>query len=174
MIAPHSAARAPVQTLLSGPASGVMGAIHVANAAGFSRIVTLDMGGTSADVSIVEGDAPYSSDSTAGDFPVIMPAVVWVYTMIFTFSALWFTHYLLSGLVQCGVCGSGCSSFRRWQKVFAPRGASPFNDSHNDPPKIARTARAQARGGRARPADHASTHGLARARLAAVAGQRPS
>jgi site-specific DNA recombinase len=24
------------------------------------------------------------------------------------------THYLLSGLVECGVCGSGCSSFRRW------------------------------------------------------------
>jgi hypothetical protein len=34
-----------------------------------------------------------------------------------------FTHYLLSGLVQCGVCGSGCSSFRRWQKVVRPSGA---------------------------------------------------
>jgi hypothetical protein len=33
------------------------------------------------------------------------------------------THYLLSGLVQCGVCGSGCSSFRRWQKVVRPSGA---------------------------------------------------
>jgi hypothetical protein len=33
------------------------------------------------------------------------------------------THYLLSGLVQCGVCGSGCSSFRRWQKVVRPLGA---------------------------------------------------
>jgi hypothetical protein len=32
------------------------------------------------------------------------------------------THYLLSGLVQCGVCGSGCSSFRRWQKVLRPSG----------------------------------------------------
>jgi site-specific DNA recombinase len=32
------------------------------------------------------------------------------------------THYLLSGLVQCGVCGSGCSSFRRWQKVMRPSG----------------------------------------------------
>jgi hypothetical protein len=32
------------------------------------------------------------------------------------------THYLLSGLVQCGVCGSGCSSFRRWQKVVRPSG----------------------------------------------------
>jgi hypothetical protein len=33
------------------------------------------------------------------------------------------THYLLSGLVQCGVCGGGCSSFRRWQKVVRPSGA---------------------------------------------------
>jgi DNA invertase Pin-like site-specific DNA recombinase len=32
------------------------------------------------------------------------------------------THYLLSGLVQCGVCGNGCSSFRRWQKVVRPSG----------------------------------------------------
>jgi predicted ATPase len=32
------------------------------------------------------------------------------------------THYLLSGLVQCGVCGSGSSSFRRWQKVVRPSG----------------------------------------------------
>jgi Recombinase zinc beta ribbon domain len=32
------------------------------------------------------------------------------------------THYLLSGLVQCGVCGSGCSSFRGWQKVVRPSG----------------------------------------------------
>jgi site-specific DNA recombinase len=33
------------------------------------------------------------------------------------------THYLLSGLVKCGVCGSGCSSFRRWQKIVRPSGA---------------------------------------------------
>jgi hypothetical protein len=32
------------------------------------------------------------------------------------------TYYLLSGLVQCGGCGSGCSSFRRWQKVVRPSG----------------------------------------------------
>jgi site-specific DNA recombinase len=32
------------------------------------------------------------------------------------------THYLLSGLVQCGVCGTGCSSFRGWRKVVRPSG----------------------------------------------------
>jgi hypothetical protein len=31
-------------------------------------------------------------------------------------------HYLLSGLVQCGVCGSGCSSSRRYHKVVQPSG----------------------------------------------------
>jgi site-specific DNA recombinase len=32
------------------------------------------------------------------------------------------THYLLSGLVKCGVCGSGCSSSRRYHKVKQPSG----------------------------------------------------
>jgi site-specific DNA recombinase len=31
-------------------------------------------------------------------------------------------HYLLSGLVECGVCGARCSSFRRWQRVKRPSG----------------------------------------------------
>jgi N-methylhydantoinase A len=73
-----TAARAaddPVQTLLSGPASGVIGAAHVARLAGFTRLVTLDMGGTSADVAVVQGDPAYSTENQVGDFPVIMPAV---------------------------------------------------------------------------------------------------
>ena len=45
----------PVQTLLSGPAGGVVGAFKVAQAAGFDRIITLDMGGTSTDVSLCDG-----------------------------------------------------------------------------------------------------------------------
>src|SRR3990172_4145614 len=73
-----TAARAaddPVQTLLSGPGSGVIGAAHVARLAGFTRLVTLDMGGTSADVAVVQGDPAYSTENQVGDFPVIMPAV---------------------------------------------------------------------------------------------------
>ncbi|HVL82184.1 MAG TPA: hydantoinase/oxoprolinase family protein, partial [Actinomycetota bacterium] len=48
----------PVNTLLSGPAAGVLGAIETARRAGFTDIVTLDMGGTSADVSLVSGARP--------------------------------------------------------------------------------------------------------------------
>jgi N-methylhydantoinase A len=46
----------PVRTILSGPAGGVVGAIAVAKAAGFEHILTFDMGGTSTDVALVDGD----------------------------------------------------------------------------------------------------------------------
>jgi N-methylhydantoinase A len=51
------AAREPVRTILSGPAGGVIGGLTVARAAGFSRILTFDMGGTSTDVALVNSDA---------------------------------------------------------------------------------------------------------------------
>ncbi len=70
-----SAARRPVETLLSGPASGVIGARYVAGAIGDGNVVTLDMGGTSVDVSIVGGTVGQATDATIGDIPVIMPAV---------------------------------------------------------------------------------------------------
>jgi N-methylhydantoinase A len=69
------AADEPVHTLLSGPASGVIGAAHVARLAGFTRLVTLDMGGTSADVAVVDAEPAYSTENRVGEFPVIMPAV---------------------------------------------------------------------------------------------------
>jgi N-methylhydantoinase A len=51
------AAREPVRTILSGPAGGVVGGLAVARTAGFSRILTFDMGGTSTDVALVNSDA---------------------------------------------------------------------------------------------------------------------
>lgn len=71
----RSAARVPVETLLSGPASGVIGAFHIAQQIGESRLITLDMGGTSADVSVIDGAIPSSIESRIGDFPLVMPAV---------------------------------------------------------------------------------------------------
>jgi N-methylhydantoinase A len=65
-----------VATLLSGPASGVIGAAYVASQAGFDRCITLDVGGTSADIAIIEDGQPqYSSSEHVGDFPVIMPVI---------------------------------------------------------------------------------------------------
>jgi N-methylhydantoinase A/oxoprolinase/acetone carboxylase beta subunit len=66
-----SAARAQaVRTVLSGPAAGVVGARAVARAAGFRKIISFDMGGTSTDVSLVDDAIATTTDSVIGDFPV--------------------------------------------------------------------------------------------------------
>jgi len=69
------AGRRPVETLLSGPAAGVIGASFVARQAGHERVITFDMGGTSADVAVVDGEPRFSTENHVGDFPVIMPAI---------------------------------------------------------------------------------------------------
>jgi N-methylhydantoinase A len=51
-----AAAQEPVRTILSGPAGGIVGALQVARAAGFPDVITFDMGGTSTDVALCEGD----------------------------------------------------------------------------------------------------------------------
>lgn len=67
---------APITTILSGPAAGVLGAIAIAEAAGFDQILTLDGGGTSTDVSVVRGAEPVlTTEGTVGRFPVKVPMV---------------------------------------------------------------------------------------------------
>lgn len=70
-----SAADAPVETLLSGPASGAMGALLTGRLGGYDKLIGFDMGGTSVDVAIIDGDLRYSTESRIGDFPLIMPTV---------------------------------------------------------------------------------------------------
>ena len=66
----------PVRTALSGPAAGAIGAIHVARAAGKPNVITLDMGGTSADVALIrEYRADISFDRDVAGFPIRLPAV---------------------------------------------------------------------------------------------------
>jgi N-methylhydantoinase A/oxoprolinase/acetone carboxylase beta subunit len=64
-----------VRTVLSGPAGGVVGARTVAQAAGFSRIISFDMGGTSTDVSLVADTIGTTTDSVVGDFPMRLPII---------------------------------------------------------------------------------------------------
>jgi N-methylhydantoinase A len=71
-----SARMIPVHTVLSGPAGGVKGAAFVASAAGFDRILTFDMGGTSTDVATCAGGQPIiTRETTVGEFPVRAPSV---------------------------------------------------------------------------------------------------
>ena len=66
----------PVTTLLSGPASGVVGAAYIARLAGVQGAVTIDIGGTSADVSIIrDGEPAHSTEAMVGEFPVVAPSV---------------------------------------------------------------------------------------------------
>ena len=67
------AGRRAVHTVLSGPAGGVLGAAAVARAAGYERIISFDMGGTSTDVSLYDGRFSYTTESVIGDFPVRVP-----------------------------------------------------------------------------------------------------
>ena len=60
-------------TILSGPAGGLVGAVRTAAAAGFSRIVGFDMGGTSTDVCYCEGDWPRREQVELGGVPIQAP-----------------------------------------------------------------------------------------------------
>ena len=68
--------RAPALTALSGPAAGVVGARAVAAAAGIEDIITVDIGGTSADISLIKsGRIGLTSSGRVGDWPLPLPMV---------------------------------------------------------------------------------------------------
>jgi N-methylhydantoinase A len=68
--------RFPVRCCLSGPAAGVVGAAEVAREAGYANLITFDAGGTSTDVSLIEGGVPaFASSRTIADYPVRSPMV---------------------------------------------------------------------------------------------------
>lgn len=67
----ENATRFPVNLLMSGPAGGVAGAVWISEKCGFKNLLTLDMGGTSADVALIEGGVPKRRKETrVGDVSV--------------------------------------------------------------------------------------------------------
>ncbi len=69
----QQAAGHAVRMLLSGPAGGLVGARHVAQMAGRDRLLTFDMGGTSTDVALIDGDLQLTTEGRIGDYPVAVP-----------------------------------------------------------------------------------------------------
>jgi N-methylhydantoinase A len=66
----------PVTTVLSGPAAGALGAALVTQAAGYERVLTLDGGGTSTDVSVVRhGEPALTTEGTVGAYPCKIPMI---------------------------------------------------------------------------------------------------
>ena len=59
-----------VQTALSGPAAGIIGAFHVAKLAGYDHIITLDIGGTSTDVALCPGEPVRRPESEIDGLPL--------------------------------------------------------------------------------------------------------
>jgi len=75
LVGAATAADEPVRTVLSGPAGGVVGASDRARRAGFARILTLDMGGTSTDVSLVDGPLAYRTETAIDGLPIRVPSL---------------------------------------------------------------------------------------------------
>ncbi len=65
----------PVDMLLSGPAGGVVGAAEAARRAGFERAIALDMGGTSTDVSRIDGTPARRYETRVGAARIVAPCV---------------------------------------------------------------------------------------------------
>lgn len=64
-----------VHMLLSGPAGGVAGAQYVGKAAGCERLLSFDMGGTSTDVALLDGEPQLTTEGRIGPYPVGVPMV---------------------------------------------------------------------------------------------------
>ncbi len=76
LMSPARARALPVRTALSGPAAGVVGAIDAGGRSGLRDLITLDMGGTSADVSLVRDlEADVALERAVAGLPIRLPSV---------------------------------------------------------------------------------------------------
>ncbi|GAA1761001.1 hydantoinase/oxoprolinase family protein [Streptomonospora arabica] len=66
----------PISTVMSGPAAGALGAALLAGRAGYDRVLTLDGGGTSTDVSVVlDGEPGLTTEGSVGRYPSKIPMI---------------------------------------------------------------------------------------------------
>jgi len=71
----EAARKQSVQTLLSGPAGGVVAAKTVAEQCGLTNVISFDMGGTSTDVSFLPGHIQTTDEASIDDLPVMLPMI---------------------------------------------------------------------------------------------------
>jgi N-methylhydantoinase A len=72
----RSVRRAPVETALSGPAAGAVGAAYVGASCGHRNLIGIDIGGTSADISLIDEAEPgLTMHGRIGDWPLGLPMV---------------------------------------------------------------------------------------------------
>lgn len=70
------AANRSVHTVFSGPAGGVLGGIYISELIGDKNVITMDMGGTSTDIVLIEkGEIRLTTDGEIGNFPIKVPMI---------------------------------------------------------------------------------------------------
>lgn len=74
-ISAATARRESVRTILSGPAGGAVGAAVIGKQSAQPKLITFDMGGTSTDVSLIDGQLPLTTESTIAGYPVKVPMI---------------------------------------------------------------------------------------------------
>lgn len=74
-IAAEHAASQSVQLLLSGPAGGLVGAQFQSARSGITKLMSFDMGGTSTDVALMDGEIRLSNQGEIAGYPVAVPMV---------------------------------------------------------------------------------------------------
>ncbi len=74
-VSAEQAGRQAVNMLLSGPAGGMAGARFIGQACGHEHLLTFDMGGTSTDVALIDGDIELTAEGSIGHYPVSVPMV---------------------------------------------------------------------------------------------------
>lgn len=72
---PGVVSRRPVETVMSGPAGGVLGAWEMARSAGEMRVIGFDMGGTSTDVALCDGGPTRTTQTAINRMPIRLPVI---------------------------------------------------------------------------------------------------
>ena len=107
LMSARRAQEVPVRTALSGPAAGVVGALHVARLGTREDVITLDMGGTSADVALIRGRrANIAYHREVAGFPMRLPMVDIETVGAGGGSVAWFDR---DGLLKVGPQSAGAS-----------------------------------------------------------------
>lgn len=72
----ESARAKPIHTVLSGPAGGVVASSYVAGLSGIGDLITMDIGGTSTDISLIRaGEPAITRDARLEDIPIRLPVI---------------------------------------------------------------------------------------------------
>jgi N-methylhydantoinase A len=74
-ISAETAMEESVRTILSGPAGGVVSALEIGKLAGHKRLISFDMGGTSTDVSLIDGALSLTVEARISGYPIKVPMI---------------------------------------------------------------------------------------------------